>query len=170
MDPLMSRPYASQIDLRPVLEVVRLCRAVEDNDTWPPFAEVRHFLRAKGNMPSADIQIWVGTTGALAAVAIFWDSEALLSYVHPQVPREEFLMQMLAWGMAQACQLARRHGEQATLLVPICAADRLAAALLERNQLVAQDWSMLRHKQVALGLAVALVVALLFTEIPSQTP
>jgi len=144
MDTLISRPYAGQIDLQPVLELVRLCRAVEDYDPWPPFAEVRHFLRAKGNTPSADIQIWPRRRSALAAVAIFWDSEALLSYVHPEEPREEFLMQMVAWGMSQAYRLARRHGEQAILLVPICADDRHAAALLERNQLVAQDWSMLR--------------------------
>jgi mycothiol synthase len=46
--------------------------------------------------------------------------------------------------LAHARELARRHGEHATLLVPICADDHHAAALLERHQLVAQDWSILR--------------------------
>jgi hypothetical protein len=96
MDTLVSRPYADYIDLQPVLGLVRTCRAIEDCDPWPPIAEVRHFLRAKGNYPSADAQIWLRRTGALAAVAIFWDGEALLSYINPQEPREEFLEHVLA--------------------------------------------------------------------------
>lgn len=140
----MSRPYAGGIDLQPVLELVRTCRAVEDSDPWPPIAEVRHHLRTTGNNPSADTQLWLRRTGALAAVAIFWDGEALLSYIDPREPREEFLERTLTWGLAHARELARRHGECATLLVPLCADDHHAAALLERNQLVAQDWSILR--------------------------
>jgi len=45
---------------------------------------------------------------------------------------------------AQARELRRRHGEHATLLVPICADGHHATALLGRNQVVAQDWSILR--------------------------
>jgi len=144
MGTLISRPYAGQLELRQVIELVHMCRALPDHDPWPPLAEVRHYLRALGNLPSADLQLWWHGAGALAAAGFVWDGEVLLAYIHPQEPREELLAEIVAWGITRARLLGRRNGEQPTLLVPICAGDRYAGALLERNRLVAQDWSILR--------------------------
>jgi GNAT superfamily N-acetyltransferase len=143
MAALSSRPYGGQVDLQAALELVRMCRACEDCDPWPPYAELRQALRAGGERMLANTQLWLRGPERLAALATVWDGEALLSYIHPQEPREELMAEALAWGQAHARIMARQRGEHATLLVPIRDGDR-GADLLERSGLSAQEWSLQR--------------------------
>jgi len=144
MESLLSHPYRGMVDLRAVIDLICTCRAVEDIDPWPPIDEVRHNLCARDQDLAANTQVWERRTGGLAAVALIWDGEALISCLHPQDLSEQLAAQILTWGMARACDLARRHGERATLLTPIRADDDHAAALLERHGFIAENWSVLR--------------------------
>jgi mycothiol synthase len=120
------------------------CRAVEAIDPWPPIYDLRHHLEAGGPERSADTRIWERRTGELAAISTIWDGMALLFWIHSQELSESLAVEILAWGVDRARTLARRHGERATLLVPIRDDDYQAAALLERHEFVGEEWVMLR--------------------------
>jgi ribosomal protein S18 acetylase RimI-like enzyme len=124
--------------------LVRTCRAVEAIDPWPPVYELRHHLDAGGPERSVDTRIWERRTGELAAISTIWDGMALLFCIHPQELSESLAVAILAWGVDRARTLARRHGERATLLVPIHDDDRQTTALLERHEFVGEEWVMLR--------------------------
>jgi mycothiol synthase len=144
METLVSRPYSSQDDLQPVIDLVLTCRAVEQIDPWPPIYDLRQHLRADGQAGSADVRIWERDSGELAAIATIWDGMSLIFYVHPEQPNEDLTAEILSWGITRARAIARRYGERATLFVPIESNDRQAAALLERHGWRAEDWTFLR--------------------------
>lgn len=144
METLTSRPYSSQSDLQPAIDLLLTCRAVEAIDPWPPIYELRQHLRAGALHNPADAQVWAHGSGQLAAIAMIWDGMALIFSIHPRDLSEDLADEILSWGIARAGALARRSGERACLLVPSCAADRQAAALLARRGFVAEDWWLLR--------------------------
>lgn len=142
MGHLTSRPYAGPADFERTIDLVRVCRAEERVDPWPPLYELRQHLRAGD--AGAGCQLWEARSGHLAAFATIWEGATLLAAVHPQAECEDLDEQVLGWGLARARGMARQYGEQSALLVPALDDDRRAAELLERHGFRREDWAILR--------------------------
>jgi hypothetical protein len=144
METLISRPYASQANQQLAIDLVLMCRAVEQIDPWPPIYELRQHLRLQELHESANTQIWERHGGELAAIATIWDGMVLIFAIHPRDLSEDLMAEILAWGIDCARARSRRYGERSNLFVPICADDRQGMALLERQGWSAEDWALLR--------------------------
>ena len=121
METLVSRPFTSQTDLQPAIELVSTCRAVEAIDPWPPIYDLRERLRLRTQYRSEDTQIWARHEGELAALATIWDGMALIFAIHPRSLSEELTTEILAWGMLVAAGIGLGSG-----IIPAFLAARLS--------------------------------------------
>ena len=155
---LRERPYAGVADLDQLIDLLLLCRTVAGLDPWPPIRAIRRHLRATTADIRADTRLWQEDAGAVLAFASLWDGEILVSCVHPRAYTDELMRRLLAWAQWRARQHARRHGERATLCVPLRDDQTRDGLLLERQGFTPEAWWTLR------------MARRLDTPIPAPTP
>src|SRR3954454_20273173 len=100
------RPYESEADLQPMVDLLNLCDRTDRLDDETTIADLRSELTLPSFEPARDVRLWHDADGALIGFATLWtregdehDDGGLWFRVHPAHRGGEVEGEMIDWAV-----------------------------------------------------------------------
>jgi mycothiol synthase len=144
---LTMRPYAGEVDLQPIADMLNECEALDTLDEGTSVGDLRLEFADPEVDPARDLRLWEDAGGRLIGfgqLSLHAESDEPDGYlwfkVHPSARGEDLEAQILAWGAERIREVERERGMRIELVASARALDHA------RQELLAQHgFSVLRY-------------------------
>lgn len=140
---LTMRPYAGEADLKPIVDLLNACEAVDQLDSFASVVELRLEVEAPSVDPARDLRLWESSRGELLGFAQTWipESNEIVDahcwfQVHPNARGRNLEKQILNWSEQRAQEVGQERGLPVKLRASAHEAQRERVVLLENHGFV----------------------------------
>ncbi len=137
---LSVRPYAGEVDLQPIADLLNACEAVDKLDEGTSVDELRTEFASPSLDKERDLRLWEDGDGKLIGFGELWipesrdEADAWLWFkVHPEERGRDIEAQIISWGEERMREVGQERGKPAKLRAGARDSDVERIALLEKH-------------------------------------